>query len=159
MRPVITATLFALILPAMAVLPAAAQTPTSPVTGARPGNDIGSGQSLPRGNIPSNVTPGDTRSLIAPSLPVPAVGPDSGPRTYLEAAQRALAAGQTGEAQEALERAQTRMLDRSVVPSRADVPDQQPGVEDVNNALHALSAGDRGRTQQIITDILARLRG
>jgi hypothetical protein len=139
-------------------LPAAAQTPLSPVTGARPGNDIGTGDSLPRGNIPSNVTPGDTRFLIAPNLPTPNVASD-GPRAYLVAAQQALAAGRTGEAQEALERAQTRMLDRSVVPSRANVPDQQPGVQDVNNALQALSTGDRGRTQQIIADILARMRG
>ena len=159
MRSTILAAVFASALLVVAAPQAGAQTPASPVTGARPGNDIGSGQSLPRGNIPSNVTPGDTRSLIAPSLPVPAVGANGGPRAYLEAAQRALAAGQTGEAQEALERAQTRMLDRSVAPSRADVPDQQPGVEDVNNALHALSAGDRPRTQQIISDILARMRG
>jgi hypothetical protein len=140
-------------------LPAAAQTPENPVDGARPGNVIGTGSSLPAGNTTSNVTPGDTKSLIAPNLPSPSVPAGSPPRAYLEAAQRALTLGRTGEAQQALEEAETRMLDRSVVPSRADVPDEQPGVRDVTDALHALAAGDRARTQQIIAGMLARMGG
>ena len=140
-------------------LPSMAQTTQNPVTGARPGNEIGTGASLPAGNTTSNVTPGDTKSVIAPNLPSPPVPAGSPPRAYLEAAQRALTLGRTGEAQQALEEAETRMLDRSVPPSRADVPDQRPGVRDVTAALQALAAGDRARTQQLITDMLARMGG
>ena len=139
--------------------PALAQTSTSPVTGARPGNEIGTGQSLPLGNAASNVDPGNTRSVIAPNLPSPQVAPGSPPRAFLEAAQRALVLGRTGEAQQALEQAETRMLDRSVAPSRANQPDQQAGIQAVTSALQALAAGDRARTQQLIADMLAHMQG
>ena len=138
-------------------LPAAAQTVADPVTGARPGNVIGTGQSLPLSDKASNATAGDTRSLIAPRLPTPEAGDDSSPRAFLESAQRALVLGRTGEAQEALERAESRLLDRSVPPSRAGVPSAQPMVADVGEARRALAGGDRARSQQIITDVLARL--
>ncbi len=71
-----TALLLALVLPA---LPAAAQTAADPVTGARPGNVIGTGQSLPLSDKASNATSSDTRSVIAPRLPTPSVGDDSTP--------------------------------------------------------------------------------
>ncbi len=142
-----------------AISPALAQTSTSPVTGARPGNEIGTGQSLPLGNAASNVGPGNTHSLIAPNLPSPEVPPGSPPRAFVEAAQRALVLGRTGEAQQALEQAETRMLDRSVAPSRANQPDQQAGIQAVTSALQALAAGDRARTQQIITEMLAHMQG
>ena len=152
--------LFTALVPALGgISPALAQTPTSPVSGARPGNDIGTGQSLPLGNAASNVGPGDTRSLIAPNLPSPAVPAGSPPRAFVEAAQRALVLGRTGEAQQALEQAETRMLDRSVAPSRADQPDQQAGIQAVTAALQSLAAGDRARTQQIIADMLAHMQG
>ncbi len=141
------------------VLPAAAQTAADLATGARPGNVIGSGQSLPLSDKASNATAGDTRSLIAPRLPTPSAGDDSPPRAFLESAQRALVLGRTGEAQEALERAESRLLDRSVAPSRANDPSPQPVVKDVGDARRALAAGDRARAQQIIGQVLARLRG
>ena len=40
-------------------------------TGARPGNDIGTGMSLPMGTHASNIDGQDTRSQIAPNLPSP----------------------------------------------------------------------------------------
>ncbi len=151
---------YALVVAALAVaLPAAAQTVSDPVTGARPGNVIGTGQSLPLSDKASNATSGDTRSVIAPRLPTPSSGDDSSPRAFLEAAQRALTLGRTGEAQEALERAESRLLDRSVPPSRADAPSAQPVVAEVGDARRALAAGDRARSQQIIGEVLSRLRG
>jgi hypothetical protein len=138
-------------------LPAAAQTRTSPVTGARPGNIIGTAQSLPDGNSVSNVDRSDTHSTIAPNLPSPNLPVGSPPRSYLEAAQIALKLGRTGETQQALEQAETRMLDRSVVPSRADQPDQQAAIRGITDALTSLAAGDRGRAQQVIADILAKM--
>src|SRR4051812_15455407 len=87
---------------------------TNPETGARPGNEVGTGMSMPIGTRASNIDQNDTRSLLAPNLPAPPVGADSDPVAYLRAAQAALQAGRTGETQQALEMAQTRLLDRSV---------------------------------------------
>ena len=55
-----------------------------------------------------------TRSTIAPALPSPNLPDGAKPSDALRAAQGALAAGRSGEAQDALEMAETRMLDRSV---------------------------------------------
>lgn len=148
------AVLAALLLSPFAV---AAQTTAGPLTGARPGNVIGTGQSLPLSDKASNATAGDTRSVIAPRLPVPSAGDDASPRGFLEAAQRALTLGRTGEAQEALERAESRLLDRSVAPSRAGQPSVQPLVARTADARRALAAGDRGRAQQMIGQVLAEL--
>lgn len=137
--------------------PVAAQTVADPVTGARPGNAIGTGQSLPLSDKASNATPGSTRSVIAPRLPTPNAGDDSSPRGFLQSAQRALTLGRTGEAQEALERAESRLLDRSVAPSRAGVPSAQPVVTQVGDARRALAAGDRAQAQQLIAAVLSRL--
>ena len=100
-------------------LPAAAQTPTSPVTGARPGNVIGTAQSLPDGNSVSNVERSDTRSTIAPNLPSPNLPAGSPPRSYLEAAQNSLKLGRTGETQQALEQAEMRILLPIFYPAEA----------------------------------------
>jgi hypothetical protein len=103
----------------------------------------------------SNITPNDSRSAIAPALPVPQVGPDASPGAYLHAARAALAAGRTGEAQQSLEMAETRELARWVPPADANLPDADPAVSQIQNALHALGAGDRGRALDII-DAMAR---
>ena len=131
-------------------LPAFAQPVPNTPNGARPGNIPGTGQSLPLSNNASNIGAGDTRSLIAPRLPNPDVGESAPPRVYLEAARRALAANRTGEAQEAMERAETRTLDRSVRPSRAGDASAQPLVRQIAEARAALSTGDRARAIQII---------
>ena len=92
------------------------------MTGARPGNDVGTGMSMPMGTRASNIDASDTRSTIAPNLPSPSLGPDASPVDFLRAAQASLQAGRTGEAQQSLEMAQTRLLE----PFSADGPDQQP---------------------------------
>ncbi len=99
---------------------------TNPATGARPGNVIGTGSSLPRSNRASNITPSDTRSSVAPNLPSPPIGENASPRAYLIAARGALAAGRTGEAQQSLEMAQTRLLDRSVPLFQTNTPPATP---------------------------------
>ena len=141
---------------AMMSSPAMAQTAADPQTGARPGNVIGTGQSLPLSTKASNATAGDTTSVIAPRLPTPEVGDDAAPRAFLEAAQRALTLGRSGEAQEALERAESRYLDRSVAPSRAGMPSEQPAVALVGEARRALAAGDRPRAQQLVAEVLSQ---
>ena len=115
----------------------------------RPGHEPGVGDSFPASNKASNITASDTRSPIAPRLPAPGVG-DATPAAYLSAAQSALDAHQTGRAQEALERAETAMLQRSVPADMAATPDQRPGVMQVKMARDALAKGDvRGAKQAI----------
>jgi hypothetical protein len=123
---------------------------TNPETGARPGNEIGTGMSMPMGTRASNIDQSDTRSLIAPNLPTPAVGADADPVAYLRAAQAALQAGRTGETQQALEMAQTRLLDRAVPMLQTNRPSDNPAVMQISQALKALAAGDRAQAMQLI---------
>jgi hypothetical protein len=122
----------------------------NPATGARPGNVIGTGMSMPMGNTASNIDQRDTRSMIAPNLPSPQLGPNASAVDYLRAAQSALSAGRTGETQQALEEAQTRLLDRSVPYGQTNNPSDNPGVEQITRALHALAAGDQTQCMQLI---------
>ncbi|HEY7577976.1 MAG TPA: hypothetical protein VH855_10295 [Acetobacteraceae bacterium] len=122
----------------------------NPETGARPGNIIGTGMSMPMGTHASNIDQFDTRSQIAPNLPSPAIGANASPADYLRAAQQSLQAGRTGEAQQSLEMAETRLLDRSVPLGQGSVPDQNPAVGQISQALRALAGGDRARTMQLI---------
>lgn len=116
----------------------------------RPGHSPGEGVSYPLSDRASNISPSDTRSTIAPTLPTPALGPGAGPVQYLQAARASLAAGRTGEAQQSLEMAQTRLLDRSVPYNAVSVPSANPAVAQISEALRALGAGDRMRAMQII---------
>jgi hypothetical protein len=122
---------------------------TNVETGARPGNQIGTGMSMPMSTRASNLGPADTRSPVAPNLPAPPLGENSPPSAYLRAAQGALSAGRTGEAQQALEMAQTRMLDRSVPMGQTNRPSDNPVVGQISQALRALSVGDRATAAQM----------
>lgn len=148
-------------LTALAAAPAFAQTAVpvgpqgvppgaNPATGARPGNIIGTGMSLPTGTHASNIDQTDTRSTIAPNLPSPALGPNATPAEYLRAARSALQSGRTGEAQQSLEMAQTRLLDRSVPMGQTNTPDSNSAVNQITQALQALASGDRAQTMQLI---------
>jgi hypothetical protein len=130
---------------------------TDPLTGARPGNEIGTGNSLPKSDKASNITEADTRSVLAPNLPSPPLGENASSRDYLAAARGALAAGHTGEAQQALEMAETRALDRSVPLFQTTAPIKDPLVAEIEDALHTLSAGDRLRSMRIIEASIVRL--
>jgi hypothetical protein len=130
----------------------------NPATGARPGNEIGTGMSLPMGSTASNINPTDTRSEIAPNLPSPAVGDNASAPDYLAAARSALVAGRTGEAQQSLEMAQTRLLDRSVPLFQTNTPSANPVVAQISQALQALAAGDRSRCMQLIDAAMPNAR-
>ena len=125
-----------------------------PQTGARPGNEIGTGQSLPLSNNSGNIGPQDTRSSIAPNLPSPNVEENAPPGVYLRAARTALLQGRTGEAQQALEMAETRALDRSVPLFQTGTPSSNPLVDTIEKALDALSTGDRAGAVQLIDQAL-----
>ena len=146
MRSIFVATIA---LAGMTSLAALAQTPASapptslrPELGARAGHVPGVGVSLPRSDRASNIRPSDARP-VAPTLPAPAVGADATVRTYLRAARTALVAGRTGEAQQALEMAETRTLDRSVAQGQTDTPSGSRLVARIGAARQALGAGDR----------------
>ncbi|MEJ0047303.1 MAG: hypothetical protein WDN04_15205 [Rhodospirillales bacterium] len=102
----------------------------------------GTGQSGPPSTKASNITEADTRSAIAPHLPQPAVGEGANADSYLQAAQAALQSHRTGAAQQALEMAETRLLDRSTPVNAAGQPDQDAAVQQVANARTALAKGD-----------------
>jgi hypothetical protein len=101
----------------------------------------------------SNIDTADTRSDIAPQLPVPA--PDASPHQYLLDAQQALGKNQTGAAQEALERAETRLLDRSTAPDAAGAPDSGPMTQQIHLALEALAHNDLNGANQAIASALS----
>jgi len=141
----------------MIALPALAQAPsgTNPATGARPGHEPGTGQSLPLSNHASNIRPEDTRSDIAPTLPSPAMGENATPQDYLKSARAALVAGHTGQAQQSLEMAETRALDRSVGQGQTKTPSDSALVGRIRDARHALGGGDRAHAIQLIDFALA----
>lgn len=130
----------------------------NPATGARPGNDIGTGMSLPMGNTASNINPTDTRSQIAPNLPSPAVGDNAPAQAYLMAARDSLAAGKTGEAQQSLEMAETRLLDRSTPAFQTNTPSRNPAVSQISQALQALAAGNRQQCMSLIEAAIPNAR-
>lgn len=124
-------------------------------TGARPGNVIGTGMSEPTSTRSSNIDGADARSTIAPRLPMPSVAADASPQQLLAAAQQALRQHRTGAAQEALERAETRLLDGSSMASGAAMPSDNPMVKQVSGARMALGRRDVNGANQMIADALA----
>ena len=129
----------------------------SPPTGQYRG-----GAGSPSSQSASNITAADTRSEIAPRLPDPGAGGNS-PEAYMAAAQRALASGRTGAAQEALERAETRLLTRSTEPGMASSPSDMPMVRQISDARRALAnrdtAGARAALGPMQDSGMAPMRG
>jgi hypothetical protein len=92
----------------------------------------------------------DSASAALAPLPSPVVPEGARPSDYLRAAQGALAAGRAGEAEEALEMAQTRMLDRSVPLGQTNNPSDNATVGQISQARQALAARDRATCLQLI---------
>ena len=133
--------------------PRAAGQPAPAPADAAPAALIGAGQE-PLSRSASNIDPGDTTSTIAPRLPAPPLGPDATTPDLLHAARDALGRNATGEAQEALERAETRLLDRSTEPSRAGTPDDRDAVRLIGQAREALGHHDLAQAAQAIDQAL-----
>ncbi len=115
------------------------------------------GAGSPSSTKAANTTAANTRSQMAPRLPEPDAQSNT-PSAYLVAAQRALARGQTGAAQEALERAETRELSRSTVPSMAGTPDDKPMVQQIGMARRALASQDMAGANAAIAEALGHAR-
>lgn len=120
--------------------------------------DYRGGAGSPSSMSASNTSSRDTRSEIAPRLPDPAAGGNS-PQAYLAAAQRALAANRTGAAQEALERAETRLLSRSTDPSMANTPDPSSAVQAIGAARRAIGARDMAGARSAISAAMSGMGG
>ena len=123
--------------------------------GARPGNDIGTRSSLPLSPKASNITAADTSSTIAPTPPEPPVGPDAGVSALLTSASQSIASGQTGTANEALEQAETQILQRSVPQTQVDYSSNDPVVAQIEQARQALGNHDNNGATQIINQLLS----
>lgn len=123
--------------------------------GARPGNDIGTRESLPLSPVASNINQADTRSTIAPTPPEPSVGADAPVGALLRSASQSIAAGQTGAADEALEQAETQILQRSVPQTQVDYTSNNPVVAQIEQARQALGNRDNAGATQLINQILA----
>ena len=135
----------------LSVFPAFAQT--KPMV--RPGHEPGVGLSYPESPNASNIDPSTTRSDIAPRLPDPTGGRDAGPRALIRRAEQALARRQTGVAQEAMERAQTRLLDRSTEQGMTGNPSQDPMVMNLGQAREALAHRDIEGARRLLGQALA----
>jgi hypothetical protein len=136
MRKIATCFLLALGVSAVALAPAAfAQNPTSTKA--------------------SNIDASDTTSTIAPALPSPDLGPGAPPVAFLHAARTALATGRTGEAQQALEMAETRLLDRSTPLFQTNNPSRSPLIQQIGDARRALGSGDRAQSMQLLDKAIA----
>jgi hypothetical protein len=98
---------------------------------------------------------GSQTGAVLPALPAPPVAEANRPSDYLRAAQSALAAGRTGEAEEALERAQTRMLDRSVPLGQTNDPSDNPTIGQISQARQALAGHNRAACLQLIETAIA----
>ncbi|MCA7119024.1 MAG: hypothetical protein LGL72_06385 [Acidibrevibacterium sp.] len=99
---------------------------------------------------------GASGSGLASKLPIPAVSDDSA-LSYLKAARSALAGGKTGLAQEALERAESRLLTRDVAPSQAGAPSTDPSISEISKALQALASGQTSTALQVVDALIAKM--
>ena len=94
------------------------------------------------------------QAVVLPNLPAPSVDENAPPSAFLNAALTAVVSGQLGEAQEALEMAQTRMLDRSVPLFQTHTASDNPAIAQIGKALEALRAGDRAGCMRWIREAL-----
>lgn len=102
----------------------------------------------------AQTAPADAGAVLARPMPAPALPEGATPEAYLQSAAQALAAGRLAEADEAMERAETRALDRSVRPSQANIPDPNKLVHQIAAARGALASGDRAKALQLVQDAL-----
>ncbi len=100
-------------------------------------------------------TPGSSPgSVIAPRLPEPAGDVADTPEHFLREADRALSMRKTGLAQQSLEMAETRMLDRSTLAEQARTPDASPEIAALHRAREALGRRDTREARLAVAEAL-----
>ncbi len=92
----------------------------------------------------------------SPALPLPGLPADATARDYLVAARQAIQAGNAGEAQASLERAETRLLNRASLAAGPNRPLRHPGVTEIEQALDQLGANDTAGALATIDRLLAQ---
>jgi len=144
----------------MTSIPAFAQIPPPgpPATGARPGEvpDIVEQRQTPHSSGMMQQSNAPSTTMQAPSA---SLGNSADTRNHLQAARSALASGRTSQAQEALEMAETRVLNRSMLEGRTEAMPEPQIVADLRDARMALRGGDRQRAIGLVDNILARTGG
>lgn len=132
---------------------APAEQPTARTGEATQAPPAAPAESVPHPRAASRSGAGQS-DVLAP-LPSADLRPDGTAMQYLHSARDALDRHQRGEAEEALERAETRMLDRSTTPTSADHPDAAPPIQQIGDARRALSRGDTARAEQLISQVIS----
>jgi hypothetical protein len=107
----------------------------------------GTGVSEPHSNKASHTGPNGDHGVVAPTLPASGLSADASPGDYLRAAGASLVAGRGGQAQQALEMAETRLLDRSVPSGDQDKPLQSQRISQIHDAIQAV--GNHGARHAI----------
>ncbi len=130
------------------------RVPADAADGAPPTGAYRGGAGSPLSNQASNIDGRNTRSEIAPRLPDPGAS-SSDPAAYLAAAKRALQQNKTGAAQEALERAETRILSRTEDPAMASQPSTAAMARSISDARRALGNRDRAGAMRAIDMAMA----
>ncbi len=138
-------------------VPPPSASPLAPPPTTAPAAPENLGEVRLKSDKAANISAADTRSIIAPQLPAPQVSEET-PKAYLMAAQSALASGQTGAAQAALENAETLVLTRSVPHGAGGDPSHSPVVEAISSARQALSVGSTDDAKADIATALAKLQ-
>ena len=89
---------------------------------------------------------------LAQTSPPPGQAGDGGtqPQDFLTRAQQDVQHRRAAAAEEALEQAETRLLDRSTLASEADQPDSSPAVQAISQAIAALGKHDWQTARQQI---------
>ena len=87
--------------------------------------------------------------------PEPHLSEDASAIELLQAAERSVTNGRTNDARDAMEKAQTRMLDRSVPLFQTNTPSTHPAVGIIGEALRALGKGDRAGCLKLIQAAIA----
>lgn len=141
-----------LVLLSASVATALAQ-PTTPETGGGRAGAMTSTRAAASGAFPAQ----QDAMLRTGRLPTPSVKENASPLAFLLAARGALAAGRIGETQEALERAETRLLDRSVPLFHTADPIHDPRVVRIERVLSALASGDRMLAMQRLERAIASM--
>jgi cytoskeletal protein RodZ len=162
MRSMLFATVatFGLCLGAAAMAQTTNDNMATPSAALQSGHIPGVGLSEPASTSASNISPSDTSSPIAPRLPGSAMpGTETTVNQELQRAQEALSAHRTGAAQEALERAETRLLDRSTPAGTTNIPDTGPTVSTIAQARQALGHNDLSGAQSLISKAMMQTAG
>lgn len=118
--------------------------------------DLRPAPARPPPGAPASGAGGASLPGAAPEPPLPELPPGATARDYLVAAQQAIRAGEAGKAQAALERAETRLLNRASLAAGPSRPLRHPGVTEIEQALDQLEADDRDGALATVERLLAQ---